>query len=437
MATRNVRHTSLSDFNNNINKKPGYARHCSISDVPNKKTRNLSVTSTKDANGKENCSKPRHLSLRSVSDEHDNVQTRPRLQSKSEINVKDVRSSLGPLKSAGKASKIPISTVYKKSPEVPTRRNFTIHVPKVNLPENVVNIDIEDGMYEYSADLIAYLKQLELDTILPSNYLDGGSTQPRERALVVDWMIQVCNWFKFCQETLFYSISLLDTVISRRDIKGERLQLVAVSCIWIASKLEEYYPADLNKLAYLTKNSFTTRQIVKMEFIVLSVLNFKLHLPCIQTVLNRFVRAACRSNDLKFVKTCQYLIESHAVDVKFPTVRPSLQVAGGVLGAILLFHVQANQDIGNIDLSSLWNATLVYYTNYGEDEVLPVTLDILRTLTGENAGKYEGAYNKYLSESRHSKLVQQPHLSVHNLDLCQLVVEDKLGEKRGLALDMQ
>ena len=32
---------------------------------------------------------------------------------------------------------------------------------------------------------------------LVGNYLDGGSTQPRERALVVDWMIQVDTFWSW------------------------------------------------------------------------------------------------------------------------------------------------------------------------------------------------------------------------------------------------
>lgn len=445
-----VRHKSLSDVNNNNNKKPGYARHYSITEENQPKvikSRNLSVADSdqyiKSKPEKENIHRPRIFSLRSVSEDQNTniecVKPRPRLGSKlleqkanrlsesewSGLNkpseIKWTTTSVLE-KSGSKPSKIPVPKDLRKSLE---QKRYVIDLPPTILPENVVNIEIESGMYEYSGDLIAYLRELETETVLPDNYLEGGSTLPNNRALVIDWMIQVNHYFNFYQETLFYGISLLDTVISRRDIKGERLQLVAVACIWIASKLEEYFPADLGKLSYLTQNSYTIKQIIKMEFIILGVLKFKLHLPCYQTILNRYARAALRFNDTHFVKTCQYLIESHAVDERFPTVRPSLQVSGGVLTAIILLHAKANPDLDKLDLDDLWTPTLMHYTKYSVDSVLPVCAGIIRTMVGENS-KYDGARKKYTSASKHSKLSLLPHLCQENLENCQDLIASSI-----------
>jgi len=423
------------------------ARHCSVTEynneqkpVPIPKCRNLSVADGLNPlkSGKEIMPKPRQLSLRSVSEDPNNMiveefsKPRSRLDSKVFTNNTEIgkcldenheaqKNSSKRKSSLSQPSRIPVATDLRKSLEA---KQFQRSLPPIILPENVLNIDIEHGLYEYGADLIAYLRELEQTSVLPDSYLEGGSTLPQNRALVIDWMISVCHYFNFCQETLFYSISLLDTVISRRDIKGDRLQLVAVSCIWIASKLEEYYPADLSKLAYLTQNSYSIKQIVRMEFIILGVLKFRLHMPCYQTILNRYVRATFRSEP-EFVKTCQYLIESQAVDVTFPTIHPSRQIAGGVLAAIILFFARANPGEDKLDLDDMWTPTLMYYTKYSADDLLPICASMIRTLMGENS-RYDGAKKKYSSQSKHQRVALMYHLCQENLENCQDLVKDAL-----------
>ncbi len=46
-------------------------------------------------------------------------------------------------------------------------------------------------MYEYAAEVIAYLKEREKVHVLPVNFLKGGSTHFSARAMLVDWLIQV------------------------------------------------------------------------------------------------------------------------------------------------------------------------------------------------------------------------------------------------------
>ncbi|XP_023335403.1 G2/mitotic-specific cyclin-B2 isoform X2 [Eurytemora carolleeae] len=151
------------------------------------------------------------------------------------------------------------------------------------LPEGVVNIDIEDGLYEYAAEVIAYLKEREKVHVLPVNFLKGGSTHFSARAMLVDWLIQVQHHLQLCQETLYLTIIMLDTVLAQRDIKNDKLQLVGVTCLLLASKLEEYYPADISKLVHLTNDSYTNTQIVRMELIIIDVLEYKVNFKGLQT----------------------------------------------------------------------------------------------------------------------------------------------------------
>merc|ERR1712025_1053508 len=69
-----------------------------------------------------------------------------------------------------------------------------------HLPEDVLNIEVDDGLYEYSRDIVYYLMQLETTDPIPPNFLEEGSITTNMRSILVDWLIQVQHHLKLCQE---------------------------------------------------------------------------------------------------------------------------------------------------------------------------------------------------------------------------------------------
>ena len=143
------------------------------------------------------------------------------------------------------------------------------------LPEGVINIDVDDGLYEYSREVVVYLKGMERTTTVPSSYLDDGSVTPNMRSILVDWLIQVQHHLKLCQESLYLAVGILDLVLHRRDVDPNKLQLVGITALLVASKLEEYYPVDIKKLLHLTENSYTRKEVIHMETVLCEVLDFQ------------------------------------------------------------------------------------------------------------------------------------------------------------------
>ena len=45
--------------------------------------------------------------------------------------------------------------------------------------------------------------------------------------------------------------------------------------MYVASKCEEYYPADLKKLVHLTENSYKEQDVFDMELVLLGVVHFQ------------------------------------------------------------------------------------------------------------------------------------------------------------------
>merc|ERR1719187_44885 len=118
--------------------------------------------------------------------------------------------------------------------------------------------------------------------------------------------------------------------------------------------------------------------------------------------LLRFVRAALRSNDEVFLKTCQYLVDSFVVKVEFSTVSPSVRAAASVLGSLHLFSAVVLDE----PASDCWTSTLVYYTKYDQDKITATTLAMLDVVykAATNDTKYMGAYTKYKSYRQHKRL---------------------------------
>lgn len=282
----------------------------------------------------------------------------------------------------------------------------------VPLPEGVINIDIEDGLYDYAADVIVYLREREMIYQLPSNFLRGGSTTPDMRAMLVDWLVQVQHYLKMTQETFYLTIMMLDTVLSKRDINSDKLQLVGIACLFMASKLEEYYPADIGKLISLTSDSYTRKQVLRMELVILELLEQQLYFPEIMPFLKRYSRAALRGQDEKFIETCQYLIDSSVTDQCFSTTLPSQRAAASVLASSLLFSVLVNEE-GPTD-DEVWSITLRHYTKYHISDLVEIALNMFKSFYGR---KYEGALKKYESNSMHQRLAKSDHVSLENVKL--------------------
>lgn len=58
------------------------------------------------------------------------------------------------------------------------------------------------------------------------------------RSIAVDWLVDVAEEYKIVQEVLFLSVNYLDRYLSRKIITRDELQLLAVTCMFIADKFQ-------------------------------------------------------------------------------------------------------------------------------------------------------------------------------------------------------
>jgi len=61
------------------------------------------------------------------------------------------------------------------------------------------------------------------------------------------------------------SINLIDRYLSKNTIMRNKLQLVGVASLFIASKFEEIYAPELKDFVYVCDNAYTKEEILDME----------------------------------------------------------------------------------------------------------------------------------------------------------------------------
>lgn len=79
-------------------------------------------------------------------------------------------------------------------------------------------------------------------------YVHGEGTPQRLHVLTSDHSGQ--SYLGVSQETLYQAVAMVDRVLEKCCIPVHRVQLLAVTCLLIASKLEEQQPVEVSCCAW-------------------------------------------------------------------------------------------------------------------------------------------------------------------------------------------
>lgn len=108
-----------------------------------------------------------------------------------------------------------------------------------------------------------------------SMFQNHPGLQPRMRAILLDWLIEVCEVYKLHRETYYLTVDYLDRYLTaRKDVSKNQLQLIGITCLFVASKVEEIYPPKLAEFAYVTDGACSEEDILQQELLVLQALNW-------------------------------------------------------------------------------------------------------------------------------------------------------------------
>ncbi|CAB1321220.1 unnamed protein product [Coregonus sp. 'balchen'] len=107
--------------------------------------------------------------------------------------------------------------------------------------------------------------------------------QPKMRSILLDWLLEVSEVYTLHRETFYLAQDYFDRfMLIQEDIDKDRLQLIGITSLFIAAKIEEMYPPKLHELAYVTDGACMEEEILQMELVILKALNWSL---CPETVV--------------------------------------------------------------------------------------------------------------------------------------------------------
>ncbi|KAK4258786.1 hypothetical protein QN277_005196 [Acacia crassicarpa] len=159
------------------------------------------------------------------------------------------------------------------------------------------------------------------------------------RREAIEWMLKVKAHYGFSALTAILAINYLDRFLSSFHFQREKpwmIQLVAVTCLSLAAKVEEtHVPLLLDLQVEDTKFMFEAKTIQRMELLVLSALKWKMHPVTPISFLDHIIRRLGLKTHLhwEFLRRCEHLLLSVLPDSRFVGYLPS------VLATAIMLHV--------------------------------------------------------------------------------------------------
>ncbi len=111
---------------------------------------------------------------------------------------------------------------------------------------------------EYSDTIFEYLMQTECQFLPREGYMMiQTDVNEKMRAILIDWLVEVQIKFMLLPETLYLTTNLIDRYLGLEKVTKDKLQLVGVACMLIATKYEEIYAPEVKDFVYISDNAYT------------------------------------------------------------------------------------------------------------------------------------------------------------------------------------
>jgi hypothetical protein len=269
----------------------------------------------------------------------------------------------------------------------------------------------EDPIEEYEKEIISNLFQNE-----NKNRADYSKfpTEKNNNKLIISFskrfsfinlLISYQLEFHFKQETFYLAINLFDRYIQKitsKKQKKEDLNIIALTCLYIALKYEEIDPPYLKAVLELFTISYLPRQIILKEDEILSSLDFQV--LTISPLL--FLKLVFKNNNYEKgyyqneMDLCFYgalfILDLCMIEPKFCELKPSLQAA------LSLYVVRKILYSDNTHRRNIWDCNLYLKTNYLEKDIKPhlkIALNTIKKYFGNEYTKNFKAMPLYLKYS--------------------------------------
>jgi hypothetical protein len=181
---------------------------------------------------------------------------------------------------------------------------------------------------EYIEDILESLKNEELNNaykINPNYFKFQTDINAKMRTILIDWLFEVNNKLKFKEETFYITVYIIDSYLSQKFVPRKKFQLLGVTALFIATKLNEIFTGKAKDYAFITDNAYKESEIIDMEADICKILNFNFLIPNCLLFFEIFSNKIGIDKDLKklhlgkFILQC-YLMSSKSLIYNYSTI---------------------------------------------------------------------------------------------------------------------
>lgn len=241
-------------------------------------------------------------------------------------------------------------------------------------------LESTQGITGFDSEIIAFLKQKELKYPIKLDYAKQKDITLNMRSILIDWIVDVCLEYRIDIKTLHLCVSLFDRYTCLKvTIVRTKLQMTILAALLIAMKSEEVFPATVDNLVYIADNTFSHKELIKMETKMLEALKYEISYPtCIDFATYYHLVLKLSKQEISL---SNYVMDYSLLDVNAYNYRPSLIAAASIYYALRVVKKE-------------WTKKMKEVTEYSEEEVKAVLPAIVQWLA--NKDKYTAIMVKYL-----------------------------------------
>lgn len=249
------------------------------------------------------------------------------------------------------------------------------------------NIDVGDrdnqlAVVEYVEDIYKFYRRTEQMSCVPDYMPRQQEINPKMRAVLINWLIEVHYRFGLMPETLYLTTNLIDRYLATQLVSRSNYQLVGATAMLLASKYEEIWAPEMNDFLDILENKFERKHVLVMEKAMLNKLKFHLTVPTPYVFLVRFLKAAASDEEMEnLVFFLMELSLMQYVMIKFP---PSMLAAAAVYTAQI-----------TLKKTTVWNDVLKRHTGYSEIDLKECTRLMVAFHQSSEESKLNVVFKKY------------------------------------------
>lgn len=174
-----------------------------------------------------------------------------------------------------------IKTIEYSEDAKKSEADKTIEMSEEN-EEDLNNKLILTCEYEYIDEILENLKLEEESNIYkinPNYFKYQAQINYNMRLILIDWLFEVYKKLRFKEETFFTTIYIIDAYLSKKFVTKKNLQLLGVTALLIATKLNEISAGRVKDYVFITDKAYDEDDIIYMESNISRTFKFNFLVP--------------------------------------------------------------------------------------------------------------------------------------------------------------